>query len=90
MNGRGLNPTGVPGAKSNVPGEQEELVINSNKSESKRATERLNYEIAKPKVIKLCLLDNNIRITAAVIVDGKQLHLPNGQNRFYSREHLKK
>ena len=79
MNGRGLNPTGVPGAKSNVPGEQEELVINSNKAESKRATERLNYEIAKTKSHKDITGWTNNRITAAVIVDGKQLHLPNGQ-----------
>ncbi len=79
MNGRGLNPTGVPGAKSNVPGEQEELVINSNKSESTRNTERLNYEIAKTKSHKILPVGQIIRITAAVIVDGKQLHLPNGQ-----------
>lgn len=78
MNGRGLNPTGVPGAKSNVPGEQEELVINSNKSESTRNTERLNYEIAKTKSHKVMPVGQIIRITAAVIVDGKQLHLPNG------------
>lgn len=79
MNGRGLNPTGVPGAKSNVPGEQEELVINSNKAESKRNTERLNYEIAKTKSHKILPVGQIIRITAAVIVDGKQLHLPNGE-----------
>lgn len=78
MNGRGLNPTGVPGAKSNVPGEQEELVINSNKAESTRNTERLNYEIAKTKSHKIMPVGQIIRITAAVIVDGKQLHLPNG------------
>ena len=64
MNGRGLNPTGVPGAKSNVPGEQEELVINSNKAESKRATERLNYEIAKTKSHKILPVGQIIRITA--------------------------
>ena len=36
MSGNGLNPTGIPGAKSNVPGEQEELAINSNSSQSKK------------------------------------------------------
>ena len=93
MNGRGLNPTGVPGVKSNVPGEQEELVINSNKAESKRNTERLNYEIAKTKSHKILPVGQIIRITAAVIVDGKQLHLPNGEKpEFVSRtpEEMKK
>ena len=79
MNGRGLNPTGVPGAKSNVPGEQEELVINSNKSESKRNTERLNHRNSKDQSHKVMPVGQIIRITAAVIVDGKQIHLPNGE-----------
>ena len=36
MNGSGLNPTGIPGAKSNVPGESEELSIAANSTTSNR------------------------------------------------------
>ena len=78
MNGRGLNPTGIPGAKSNVPGEQEELAINSNSSQSKKNTERLNYEIAKKHRHRVLPVGNIKRISAAVIVDGTQVYPADG------------
>lgn len=78
MNGRGLNPTGIPGAKSNVPGEQEELAINSNSSQSKKNTERLNYEIAKKQRHRILPVGTITRISAAVIVDGTQVYPADG------------
>ena len=78
MNGNGLNPTGIPGAKSNVPGEQEELAINSNSSQSKKNTERLNYEIAKKHRHRVLPVGTINRISAAVIVDGSQIYPADG------------
>jgi flagellar M-ring protein FliF len=78
MSGSGLNPTGIPGAKSNVPGEQEEVVANSNDSQSKRNTERLNYEIAKTHLHRVMPVGTINRISAAVIVDGTQAYPVSG------------
>lgn len=78
MSGNGLNPTGIPGAKSNVPGEQEELMVNSNETKSKRNTERLNYEIKKTHQKKILPVGTINRISAAVIVDGSQVYPADG------------
>ncbi|MFW7380125.1 MAG: flagellar basal-body MS-ring/collar protein FliF [Oligoflexus sp.] len=78
MSGSGLNPTGIPGAKSNVPGEQEELVANSNQTKSTRNSERLNYEIAKTHKHRILPVGNIRRISAAVIVDGVQAYPADG------------
>ena len=78
MSGSGLNPTGIPGAKSNVPGEQEELSLNSNQTASKRNSERLNYEIKKEKRRRILPVGNIKRISAAVIVDGSQIYPADG------------
>ncbi|SMF69484.1 flagellar basal-body MS-ring/collar protein FliF [Pseudobacteriovorax antillogorgiicola] len=78
MKGSGLNPTGIPGAKSNVPGEQEELAINSNSNQSTRNTERLNYEIAKQHRHRILPVGTIKRISAAVIVDGTQVYPADG------------
>jgi len=78
MAGNGLNPTGIPGAKSNVPGEQEDLVVNSNSTKSKRASERVNYEVSKTKRHKVLPVGNIKRISAAVIVDGTQIYPSDG------------
>jgi flagellar M-ring protein FliF len=78
MAGNGLNPTGIPGAKSNVPGEQEDLVVNSNSTKSKRASERVNYEVSKTKRHKVLPVGNIKRISAAVIVDGTQIYPADG------------
>lgn len=78
MSGSGLNPTGIPGAKSNVPGEQEELVVNSNQAKSTRNSERLNYEIAKTHRHRILPVGTIRRISAAVIVDGSQAYPVDG------------
>ncbi len=78
MAGNGLNPTGIPGAKSNVPGEQEEVVANSNSTKTKRASERINYEVSKTNRHKVMPVGNIRRISAAVIVDGSQIYPPDG------------
>ncbi|MFY7928606.1 MAG: flagellar basal-body MS-ring/collar protein FliF [Oligoflexus sp.] len=78
MAGNGLNPTGIPGAKSNVPGEQEELTVNSNSTKSKRASERVNYEVAKTNRHKIMPVGTIRRISAAVIVDGSQVYPADG------------
>ncbi len=70
--GSGLNPTGVPGAKSNVPGEQEALNIATSTTENSRTTERVNYEVAKTISKRVLPVGNITRISAAVLVDGKQ------------------
>lgn len=72
LDGSGLNPTGIPGAKSNVPGEQEPLGMSGNKSQSKRNSERINYEVAKKQSHRIMPFGNILRISAAVLVDGKQ------------------
>ncbi len=78
MAGNGLNPTGIPGAKSNVPGEQEDLAINSNSTKSKRASERVNYEVSKTRRHKVLPVGNIKRISVAVIVDGTQIYPSDG------------
>jgi flagellar M-ring protein FliF len=72
--GNGLNPTGVPGAKSNLPGEREDQgqaggLSNSTKSNS----ENLNYEVKKTisKIVEP--VGNILRINASVLVDGKMV-----------------
>lgn len=72
MAGNGLNPTGIPGAKSNVPGEQEELAPNESKTKSTRASERMNYEVSKKQSRKVLPIGTIQRISASVLVDGSQ------------------
>lgn len=78
MAGAGTNPTGIPGAKSNVPGEQEELVATSSSNKSKRGSERINYEVAKTQRHKILPVGNIRRISVAVIVDGSQQYPTDG------------
>lgn len=78
MDGNGLNPTGIPGAKSNVPGEQEQLSVNSSRAKSVRNSERVNYEVAKTHSHRIMPVGNIKRISAAVLVDGKQAYPING------------
>ncbi len=70
--GSGLNPTGIPGSKSNVPGEQEALNLSTSKAQNTRDTELINYEIAKTVSHKVLPIGKIKRISAAVIVDGSQ------------------
>ena len=93
MDGNGLNPTGIPGAKSNVPGEQEDLVVNQSRAKSKRASERLNYEIAKTQKKRLLAVGQIKRISAAVIVDGSQPYPADGSKPVFeprTQEEMKK
>lgn len=78
VNGTGLNPTGIPGSKSNVPGEQEQLNLSTSSAENSRESELLNYEIAKTISHRVLPSAKIKRISAAVIVDGKQLNLADG------------
>ncbi|MFK7872953.1 MAG: flagellar basal-body MS-ring/collar protein FliF [Oligoflexales bacterium] len=74
MSGEGLNPTGIPGSKSNVPGEQEQLAASGSKAGSEKSTELLNYEVSKTVSQKTLQLGTINRLTVSVIVDGKQIY----------------
>jgi len=76
--GTGLNPTGIPGAKSNVPGEQEALNLASAQTSNKKDTERFNYEVAKTVSHRILPVGDVTRISAAVLVDGKQPYTVSG------------
>jgi flagellar M-ring protein FliF len=72
--GGGFNPTGVPGAKSNLPGEKEESTTgNTASSNNKQTNETINYEVKKTfsKITEPVGLIK--KITAAVLVDGKMV-----------------
>lgn len=72
MEGSGLNPTGIPGSKSNVPGEQEQVQAGGSKSQNKQDSELINYDVSKTIAKKTLPVGNIKRISAAVLVDGKQ------------------
>lgn len=72
MQGTGLNPTGIPGSKSNVPGEQETPSTGGSSSSNKRDSELVNFEVSKMVSKKLLPVGTVKRLTAAVLVDGKQ------------------
>ncbi len=78
MEGQGLNPTGIPGSKSNVPGEQEDVVQNQSKAGSKRDTELVNYEFSKKVSQKNMAVGKIERLTVSTIVDGKQIYPSDG------------
>lgn len=73
MQGNGLNPTGIPGAKSNVPGESETLATaGGNSASNKKGSELVNFEVAKSFSKKTMPVGTIKRLSAAVLVDGKQ------------------
>ena len=93
MEGRGLNPTGIPGSKSNVPGEQEDLVVNSSRSGSKKDTELINYEFSKIVSQKSLAVGKILRLTVSAIVDGQQVYPTDGSTPEFeprSPENMKK
>jgi flagellar M-ring protein FliF len=93
IQGNGLNPTGIPGAKSNVPGEQENISMATSSASSTRVNERTNFEVAKTLKEKEMAVGDVMRITAAVLVDGKQPYPVDGsQPQFEARtvEEMKK
>lgn len=74
MEGSGLNPVGIPGVKSNVPGEEENVTATGNKAGSKRDTELVNYVVSKINSEKTLPLGDIKRISASVLVDGRQFY----------------
>lgn len=74
MEGQGLNPTGIPGSKSNVPGEQENTEVNTSKAGSKKDTELINYEFSKVVSQKNLAVGKILRLTVSAIVDGSQIY----------------
>lgn len=84
MEGEGLTPTGIPGAKSNVPGENEKVTGSSSKSGSKKDTEFINYEVSKTVSEKTLPVGNITRITVSAIVDGKQVYPVDGTTPDFS------
>jgi flagellar M-ring protein FliF len=72
LKGTGLNPTGIPGAKSNVPGEQEDVAVNQSQTSNRKDHEIVNFEIAKKVSQKTLPVGKIVRLSAAVLVDGKQ------------------
>lgn len=80
LNGSGLNPTGIPGAKSNVPGEQEDatLVSSSGTTNNTKDSETVNYEVSKTISQRTMPVGNILKLSAAVLVDGKQVYQPDG------------
>ncbi len=74
MEGQGLNPTGIPGSKSNVPGEQESVAGATSKAGSKRDSEIVNYEFSKTVSEKTLSVGKIDRLTVSAIVDGKQIY----------------
>ncbi|MCX6117162.1 MAG: flagellar basal-body MS-ring/collar protein FliF, partial [Proteobacteria bacterium] len=72
MEGNGLNPTGIPGAKSNVPGEQEQLSVATSRAKNSQESENINFEVSKTIAKKTMPVGTIKKISAAVLVDGKQ------------------
>jgi flagellar M-ring protein FliF len=72
MEGSGLNPTGIPGSKSNVPGEQENVQASGSRSQNKQDSELINYDVSKTVAKRTLPVGNIKRISAAVLIDGKQ------------------
>jgi flagellar M-ring protein FliF len=78
LQGTGLNPTGIPGAKSNVPGEQEQLTQAQSSASNKKDSELVNFEVSKKVSQKTMPVGKIVRLTTAVLVDGKQEYPPDG------------
>lgn len=69
--GTGLNPTGVPGAKSNLPGEANESGATSSSNTSSQSTEQVNYEVKKTVSKIVEPIGQPKKLSVAVLVDGK-------------------
>ena len=67
MEGSGLNPTGIPGSKSNIPGEQEQVAANSSRAQNKQESELINYDVSKTVAKKTMPVGAIKRISAAVL-----------------------
>ncbi|MBX9703811.1 MAG: flagellar M-ring protein FliF [Silvanigrellaceae bacterium] len=69
--GNGLNPTGVPGAKSNLPGERPDLELGGLSNSSKSNTENLNFEVKKTLSKIIEPVGSITKLSVSVLVDGK-------------------
>lgn len=78
LTGTGLNPTGIPGSKSNVPGEQEPLTSQAPGTNNKQDSELINYESSKTISKKTLPVGSIKRLSAAVLVDGRQAYAIDG------------
>lgn len=71
--GAGLNPTGVPGVKSNLPNEKDDLQVGGSSQQSKQNSEVLNFD-TKRTVSKIVEPVGTLKkMSAAVLVDGKMV-----------------
>ena len=92
LQGTGLNPTGIPGAKSNVPGEQEQLTQAQSSASNKKDSELVNFEVSKKVSQKTLPVGKIVRLTTAVLVDGKQEYAKDGSRPVFearSEEEIK-
>ena len=71
--GSGLNPTGVPGAKSNLPGEREDAVSGGSGMSNKTSGETLNFEVKKTLSKIVEPVGTVKKVSTAVLVDGKMV-----------------
>jgi flagellar M-ring protein FliF len=71
--GSGLNPTGVPGAKSNLPGEREDLAAGGSSNSNKQSMETLNFDVKRTVSRIVEPVGSLKKISAAVLVDGKMV-----------------
>lgn len=71
--GSGLNPTGVPGAKSNLPSEKEDVRSGGSGTATTNNQETLNYEVKKTMSRIVEPVGNVSKLSAAVLVDGKMV-----------------
>jgi flagellar M-ring protein FliF len=70
-NGSGVNPTGVPGAKSNLPGEKDDIQASVSQNNSKQNQEQTNFEFKKTLSKVIEPIGNIKKVSAAVLVDNK-------------------
>jgi flagellar M-ring protein FliF len=92
LSGTGLNPTGIPGSKSNVPGEQEALSLSQSSTSNTTDAETINYEISKTIRKKTLPVGDIVKISVAVLVDGKQDYPLDGSRPVFeerSKEEMK-
>jgi len=69
--GSGMNPTGVPGVKSNLPGEKDDSAAGGSGMQSKQNSETLNFEVKKTLSHVVEPVGTIKRLSTAVLVDGK-------------------
>jgi len=83
--GQGLNPTGVPGAKSNLPNESVDIKTGGMAQQSSQNQEVTNFEFKKTMSKITEPVGNIKKLSASVLVDNK---LTNGKSEARSAEEL--